>query len=1423
MHFPYDGIEISAGAKQNTVGGNITSGSASHGEGNIITLNGDDGIDINGAGTMSNTIVGNLIGVDVSGAQDLRVQTMVISPVYAQDQTLFIGTQRHGVWKTTNGGISWTMVSSGLTDTNVLALAISPNYNSDHTLFAATFDGGIFRSMNAGASWLKVDLDGPGDRKVSGIAISSNYASDGTVFAVSSQDGILVSTDRGATWIPRISGIGNVYWTLRGVAISPNYASDQTVFVYAWDRIFKSTDRGQNWTAVSTSVTGITSLVISPGYASDFTVLALLEHCGAKQTLLKSPDAGGHWEPFGGILNLCGLDTLVLSPNYTINKTMYIGAEWKGVARSVDGGTTFSQVRTSRFNRALVISPSYAADHTVFVGEYNGQIGKSTNSGSQWSDIGTQLAEPGNHNDGVRIDNGAQWNVIGSINAAKRNVISNNGEHGVAIENLGTNYNQVIGNYIGLRADGLASLGNDTEGIVINSGAQFNRVGGALTGERNIISGNAMRGVALWDQDTMSNTVAGNYIGTDYTGMKPVFNNGVGIVVSARARFNLIGGSTTGDRNVISGNADTGIGLWDSGTTDNAIIGNYIGVATDGMTALPNFGNGIGIGGSAQYNRIGGTTSAGRNVIAGNRNHGIYVGDPGTRYITITGNYVGIGADGLTAIPNLYSGVVLDNGAQYNHVGGTTPGERNVLSGNQWDGISVWGDTTFSNTISGNYIGLNSLGTAALPNSGVGVAIRGGAQFNRVGGSTSAERNVISGNRYEGVGISNANSQNNIVAGNYIGTDPRGAVAIGNHGSGVLLSEGTQFNRIGGSTVGERNLVSGNFGHGVVLWSAATSYNVILGNYVGLDASGSIILSNQASGIAMDAGAQYNRIGGTTAGERNVISGNFWDGVSLWKSTTMSNTVVGNYIGTDATGMSMLSNRGVGVALRDGASLNVIGGTTAVERNLISGNHDAGIGLADATTLSNTIIGNYIGLNATGTLSLGNRWGIACWNDAQFNIIKNNVIAGSLYSGIHFDSCDRNTISANIIGSDPTGAIDLSNGDHGINLYNGSQQNVIGPNNLIAYNSGRGVSVWDTSSLNNKISHNSIHSNGQLGIENGSGGNLELTPPTLLGLSSNTVTGVVSLPYATIEILSDNATQGRRYEGTTVSDSNGNFSFTQISGFAGPYLTAVVIDSQNNTSRFSIPLSAIPPVPPLSLSVSGPLTGSVDTALSFTATVNPAGATLPLTYIWSASDQQPITLTGQAGNVLSFMWASAGLKQITVTVSNNWGTTTGTGSVAISDTQPMTTTGYAISIPITPTSLIKWDSITLTTRLPWGASMQASVLDASSIPLFWLTDIPVSEPTTTINLNSVNPSVFQALRLRVDLTSVLPGRIPELLDWRLNWESVAEPHYQVAGHVFDGYGHSLIGVNTELLQAGNVITETTTDEEGGYAIGGIAA
>ena len=212
--------------------------------------------------------------------------------------------------------------------------------------------------------------------------------------------------------------------------------------------------------------------------------------------------------------------------------------------------------------------------------------------------------------------------------------------------------------------------------------------------------------------------------------------------------------------------------------------------------------------------------------------------------------------------------------------------------------------------------------------------------------------------------------------------------------------------------------------------------------------------------------------------------------------------------------------------------------------------------------------------------------GIVIGGGAQYNTIGGNRSIGSgpvgqgnlvgngdVGIGLWDDATSFNIITGNLIGTDPAGVYAWGNADSGVYIADGASHNVIGPDNIIAYNSVYGIEIRDSISVGNTVTQNSLHDNGY-GIYLSNGGNNELSAPIIFDfdLTAGTVTGTACADY-TIEIFSDSSDEGKVYEGQTKADGNGDFTFSKGASFTGTHITATATDADGNTSVFSVPTS----------------------------------------------------------------------------------------------------------------------------------------------------------------------------------------------------------------------------------------------------------
>jgi hypothetical protein len=340
----------------------------------------------------------------------------------------------------------------------------------------------------------------------------------------------------------------------------------------------------------------------------------------------------------------------------------------------------------------------------------------------------------------------------------------------------------------------------------------------------------------------------------------------------------------------------------------------------------------------------------------------------------------------------------------------------------------------------------------------------------------------------------------NTIAGNYIGTDVSGTTALPNR-VGISITGTSGGNVIGGTTPETRNVISGNISSGISTLNGTVGGNFITGNFVGLNAAGTVTLGNGGNGVFIV--SPNNTIGGLEQGSRNIISGNALPGLGIG-STGGGTVVQGNYIGTDVTGSVALGNSQNGVII-SGSPNNTIGGASDNDRNVISGNGRTGAGfpgivITGAAASGNKVQGNYIGTNANGTFALGNGSGINI-SGAPNNTIggavlgEGNVVSGNLAFGLGMLNAGAtgNKVIANFIGTNTNGTISIPNSE-GI-LINNAPRNIIGgeaegEENLVSGNSTYGIEIRNAGAVGNKILNNFIGTNvlNQSNIGNGSHG-----------------------------------------------------------------------------------------------------------------------------------------------------------------------------------------------------------------------------------------------------------------------------------------------------------------------------------------------
>ena len=1070
-----------ANAGRNANGLTITAGSSTV-KGLVVNGYSGTGILVSGAG--GNVIAANYLGTDATGTSAvsdgdgivLQSPNNTVGGTAASDRNLVSGNQNTGLFLSADrnlvqGNFIGTDITGNLPLGNPLGLWNS--FGADNTIGGTTPGAGNLISGNG--QGIKESGSGAALRTlVQGNFIGTNAA--GTR-AVGNGTGVALggSTLGGTTAAARNLISGN---TTYGAVLGSGALAEGNF--------------------IGTDVTGNSAIGNGIGVLS-FGLLTV----------------GGTLSGAGNVISGNTLYGIELTTSMTTVVGNLIGTNAAGTAGVGNGygiyivGDTMNTIGGTISQARNVISGNVAG---VFIaaGSGNQIVGNA---------IGTDITGMRAIGNGDGIDLVAGGNTVGGTTAGAGNVISGNVSHGLAIAGSG---NLVEGNLVGTDQGGTMRLGNAT-GIFL-TGAD-NQIGGTVAGARNVISGSTMAegtGLRIFGSGAAGNRVEGNYIGTNAAGTAALPNYGSGVCLEYGAMDNTIGGEAAGAGNLLSGNR--GAGLYMLGPQGgNRVEGNFIGTDWTGRMAV---GNGAGIAvQSLVMVTIGGAAPGDRNLISGNSD-GVGIGGED---MVVLGNFIGTDVTGTQELGN-WEGV---SASDHVTIGGTAPGEGNLVSGNHV-GLDLSGN---DDLVEGNRIGTDLTGTVALGNqlAGIEVGFVSYGQVSQVtiGGTADGAGNLISGNAAAGVEIFGYAFRGYQIAieGNRIGTDLTGTIALGNQ-QGVVISDASRDNvTIGGAESGAGNLISGNQQEGVCILG---NHAVVEGNWIGTDVSGSLALGN-GTGITIE--GSNNTVGGTDAGAHNLISGNRGSGVLVTESTTVlpsDNLVLGNFIGTDSTGTRAVGNSGDGINLQPTFRPTTVGGTAPGAGNLISGNAGNGVAIFGSRNPSNLVQGNRIGVDVTGTNPLGN--------------------AG-----------DGVSISG------------------GFNPIGGT---VTGAGNIIAFNGVDGVRVGVGPS--NAVHGNSIygHAHG-LGIELVNNGNNNEPAPVLSDAKARaTGTKVAGILAAqantsfTLEFFSNTDCnpsgygEGEVFLGTSVvvTDGAGNANFTAHLDAAvapGQYLAATATDPRGNTSPFS--------------------------------------------------------------------------------------------------------------------------------------------------------------------------------------------------------------------------------------------------------------
>jgi hypothetical protein len=793
-----------------------------------------------------------------------------------------------------------------------------------------------------------------------------------------------------------------------------------------------------------------------------------------------------------------------------------------------------------------------------------------------------------NSGDGMDIT-GASTVLIGGSAYNLRNVIGNNTQTGMRFSNCTISIT-IKANFIGLASNG-AAAGNGNNGIQLNNAVAL-VIGGSPVVERNVIGSNNGDGINI---NTVTGvTIQNNYIGFDSTALVARANAGDGIEIASTSSTILVGGTAYNLRNYIGNNSQVGLRI-NNATVSTLVKGNFIGLALNNTTSAGNGTNGMDIQNSATVT-IGGPTLPERNVVSCNTQRGISMNT--CTPVVIQNNYIGVDSTGLVAKGNLQRGISVSVAASL-IIGGTSFNLRNVVANNGQVGIAF--DNSPGAILKGNFIGLAKNGTTAMGNGNQGVLISN-SNTTTIGGSTLAERNVISSNLQRGVEINNSN--NVTFVNNYVGVDSTGSLIRGNLQAGVAFSACTSA-VVGGTSVNLRNIISNNGYDGLRIDNSPTP--IVQGNYIGVDVTGLLDFGNGENGINVY-NAGVATIGGSTYSARNIVSGNGQDGLILHDNCGGS-IIKANFFGVGVDGKTVIGNHDSGIRIYGNTTSNgvIIGGSNYVERNVTSGNGFPSTNLSrdgiriEGNASNHIIKGNYVGTDSTGTIAIGNEWAGISLNEVSNAIVggtgnfEGNICAANTHEGMYLRNAVNCLIVGNFVGTDKTGTLDMGNGEFGINVRQASLNNTIGGNtpaqqNIVAYtkadavdSSGTGVYV-EYRSQYNRIVRNKIYCNAGLGISRATLGNEGIAAPSVIAANANTVSGTGSIDGDSIHVYHTNVSggacdcEGETFIGATIV-SGGTWSITHGLNYSIPTaydVTATETTANNSTSQFSVCNAALP-------------------------------------------------------------------------------------------------------------------------------------------------------------------------------------------------------------------------------------------------------
>jgi photosystem II stability/assembly factor-like uncharacterized protein len=328
------------------------------------------------------------------GLGNLFINSLVIDPT--QPTTIYAGTYKSQVYKSIDGGNTWTWSGAGMQDQAIVyAIAIDPL--APYLLYAATrgvsnngnppWNGVVYKSGNSGQTWTPVLTDVGGvdiQDWVYSLAVNPNDHS--SIYAATHEHGPYHSSKNGESWYSIHDGINDD--SGRAIVISPDTSDGGPIYYGVWhfDTVYKSLDGGNDWFLANHGITytKVYNMAIDPLHTNNVYLATFTDG------IIKTMDGGSNWQPAGLQDDL--IYNLAINPVST--STLYAGTAGDGLHKSLDGGISWQEADDGIENAMptkVIVSPSNPKE--LFASIYGAGVFQSTNRGQTWSELNSGLGD----------------------------------------------------------------------------------------------------------------------------------------------------------------------------------------------------------------------------------------------------------------------------------------------------------------------------------------------------------------------------------------------------------------------------------------------------------------------------------------------------------------------------------------------------------------------------------------------------------------------------------------------------------------------------------------------------------------------------------------------------------------------------------------------------------------------------------------------------------------------------------------------------------------------------------------------------------------------------------------------------------------------------------------------------------------------